>query len=125
MSKDNIGCAIMAIVVFSIMGTALYLIHRQDKIETEKKAMIEAASTGLDEYIIVDRKRCAHTRECFQLICNDSLLYAVKRIDTLTITDGDYDYVCVNCIGNKEYKHLKRISERNTIINYKPKETDR
>lgn len=111
----------MAIVVFSIMGTVLYLINRQDKIEAEKKAMIEAASTGLDEYIIVDRMRCAHSRECFQLMCNDSLLYAVKRIDTLTITDGDYDYVCVDCIGNKEYKHLKRISERNAIIEYKPK----
>ena len=114
MSKDNLGCTIMAIVVFSIMGTAIYLINRQDRIDAEKKAMIEAASTGLDEYIIIDRKGCAHARDCFQLRYSDSLMYAIKYIDTLTITEKDYNYVCVGCMGKKEYKNLQRIAKRNS-----------
>lgn len=116
MSKDNIGCTIAAVIMLSVIGMGLYLVNLQDREdeEREKEAKeMEAKSTGLDEYVIVDRMRCAHTRGCFQLMYNDSLMYAVKYIDTLTITEDDYEYVCVNCIGNKEYKNLKRITYRN------------
>ena len=115
MSKDNIGCTIMAIVAFSIMGTAIYLINRQDRIEEERKAMIEATSTGLDEYIIIDRKRCAHAKQCTNLRWYvDSTMYTVNYIDTFTIKESDFDYVCVGCMGKKEYKNLKRIAKRNS-----------
>lgn len=116
MSKDNIGCTIAAVIMLSVIGMGLYLVNLQDREdeEREKEAKeIEEKSTGWDEFVIIDRNRCAHVGRCLEFIVNDSLSSAIKYIDTLSVTEKDYDYVCLECVNGKKYKHLKRMALRN------------
>lgn len=114
--NDNVGC-IIAIVVLIVIAGAVYSINRKSNerkaAAIAEKERIEAMSTGLDEYIIVDKRRCAHSKKCYNLSWyKDSVAYSVNYIDTFTIKDSDFDYVCVECVGSKEYKHLMRICRK-------------
>ena len=113
MKKDNIGCAILAVALFSIMGVIYYTSGKKEEARREEKKQKEAAYTGWDEYVIIDRMGCAHSEDCFQLSYNDSVMYAVRYIDTLSVTKDDYKYVCIECVDMRQYKNLERISERN------------
>lgn len=77
--------------------------------------------TGVSKYIYQDDNFVYHIDEsCARLRHgkdeNGHEIYGKHPIDTadFVITNEEYFRVCTNCVGDKEYEHLIRLSNRNS-----------
>jgi hypothetical protein len=114
MWEDYKGCLLPIIIVVSVYVGAIIWKSQRDEKRAEVKIEEVSDPSKIDKYLIIDRRGCVHTEKCMNLRWyNDSTMYAVNYVDTFTVTQWHYDYVCIECVGTKEYEHLKRITKRN------------